>query len=337
VLFEDQNTSFFLLQSPWGLLFSNSAPFYSPTPHPQLPSFYVNDFFLKSPTPWAIVPELQILDKNTISSSELNSKKTDIFNELNPEEFFETFEKIQNDMQLGLYEKIVAAACFKGPAQKLNLKKFIDKAQLAQGRIPYAFSNTQKAILGLSPEILFSIEGNELKTMALAGSAPSSQSKELLKSSKDIREHQIVVDAISKKLAPFGQLSIGDIEVAEFGPISHLKSQIHLKIFDKIDIPTLIKTLHPTPALGAHPWNESSIYRLKTLREKHGIYPEFGAPFGILWGEKAFFLVAIRNILITENETLLSTGCGIIKESRREKEWAEILLKKNAVAQGIGL
>jgi len=48
-------------------------------------------------------------------------------------------------------------------------------------------------------------------------------------------------------------------------------------------------------------------------------------------------LVAIRNIQWDKNKSYIGSGCGIVKKSELNKEWAELTLKRNSVKKYLGL
>ena len=48
---------------------------------------------------------------------------------------------------------------------------------------------------------------------------------------------------------------------------------------------------------------------------------------------ETLFLVAIRNIQWDVDKTLLGSGCGIVSESKIEREWNELTLKRKAVKE----
>jgi menaquinone-specific isochorismate synthase len=173
--------------------------------------------------------------------------------------------------------------------------------------------------------------------MALAGTKASHLANELLSSNKDIREHTLVVNALKKNLSPFGEIKLGEIFIKTQGRLAHLCTPIEVNLRENPSDDEILKAIHPTPALGAYPWNHKSQKRLKQIRDEIKIYPEFGAPFGIKTSDFSFFIVAIRNAHIFHEELQIGSGCGVINESNLEAEWNELLLKQRAIRENLQL
>ena len=162
--------------------------------------------------------------------------------------------------------------------------------------------------------------------MALAGTAANVQHK-LQEDSKEKWEHQLVVDEIKNLLSPLGEYRFSNVYTYSVGGITHLRTDFKLRLDKDISFEKLCSVLHPTPALGGSPRKEA----LKLLSEFHTYSDSrysFGAPFGILKKEKAFCVVAIRNIQFISGKAYLGSGCGLVRESVMEKEWDELRRKR---------
>ena len=69
--------------------------------------------------------------------------------------------------------------------------------------------------------------------------------------------------------------------------------------------------MHPTPALGGYPKMKHSNLLKKNEFGTRGLY---GAPVGYIdMNDDCEFIVAIRSMLIKQNQTTLFAGCGIVK------------------------
>src|SRR5699024_1519296 len=87
----------------------------------------------------------------------------------------------------------------------------------------------------------------------------------------------------------------------------------------------LIKTLHPTPALGGVPTNKALQFIRAEEPFDRGWY---GAPIGWLDGAgNSEFAVAIRSGLIQKDEMSLFAGCGVMADSDPEEEYEETAVK----------
>ncbi|MCY4537155.1 MAG: isochorismate synthase [Chloroflexi bacterium] len=190
------------------------------------------------------------------------------------------------------------------------------------------------AFYGASPELLASVRGKRIETMALAGSIgrgsdgddDSRLGRELLRSHKNRQEHRIVVDKIRDRLLPLTEsLEIAPPGLLKLKNIQHLHSPIHGRLKRATGILALVKALHPTPALGGDPRERA----MRLIRDLEPI-PRgwYGAPVG--WIDANLdgqFTVAIRSAVAQESRVWIYAGAGIVAESQPESEWEETALK----------
>ena len=193
-----------------------------------------------------------------------------------------------------------------------------------------------RAFIGASPERLFKRTNCYLESEALAGTRPRGKTDEvdralgqdLLKSDKDRREHQFVVEALRAHFDSFCRTV--DVEPAphllRLMNCQHLHTRfqgvLH-EVRDDLDA-DLIAALHPTPAVGGLP--RDAALRWITEREPfdRGIY---AAPVGWVGLDGAEFCVALRSGLVRGNELALYNGAGIVRGSDPDEEWQEIETK----------
>lgn len=201
----------------------------------------------------------------------------------------------------------------------------------------------QVAFLGATPELLIRVQANQLETMGLAGSIrrgatpaeDESLAQELLTSTKDQHEHQLVVESIASGLHDFASaLEIGQTGVMRLKNIQHLHTPIRGHLQPTHDILSLLGVLHPTPAMGGKPRSVALqwISQLETL--PRGWY---AAPIGWLdsdWNGE--FGVAIRSAVVQEQRAWVYAGAGIVAGSEAQKEWDETALKLRPMLTMLG-
>jgi menaquinone-specific isochorismate synthase len=191
------------------------------------------------------------------------------------------------------------------------------------------------SFIGASPERLASFNNGVFLTEGLAGSISRGKSAmedaslahTLLNSTKDREEHKFVVQAIDDNLKPFSDRveHPKQPQIKKLQNVQHLFTPIRASIKEGVEIHELVHQLHPTPAVGGYPRDESVPYIQEIEQIDRGWY---SAPVG--WfnlkgsGE---FAVAIRSALLHDNKAELYAGCGIVSDSDPEKEWKETLLK----------
>ena len=201
----------------------------------------------------------------------------------------------------------------------------------------YGFWQNGSGVLGATPEVLFDFSKNVLRTMALAGTAPKSdtQRTSLLQDPKEMQEHQFVVEDLEKKLSHLGTVTCRGPHILELPTLFHLKTDIEVRCDQTPDFYQLTKDLHPTPALGVAP--RAVGYRWMAAYPGQEGRRGFGAPFAFFQQDRALCLVAIRSLQWDSQESMIGSGCGIVAESELEREWKELFHKRLSVKKILGL
>ncbi|MDE0518600.1 MAG: chorismate-binding protein [Bdellovibrionales bacterium] len=198
-----------------------------------------------------------------------------------------------------------------------------------KGGIAYGWWSNKQAILGYTPEYLFKKDALFVQTMALAGTARSAQ-HDLKKDQKERWEHQLVIEEIKKQLKPLGKSHLSDTYIYSVGNISHLRTDFKLQLTKNISFEQLCCLLHPTPALGGVP-RKPALNLLAELHKENNLRYGFGSPFGVAKGDKAFCVVAIRNVQFINGKMYIGSGFGLVKGSQMEREWEELRKKRQII------
>jgi len=215
-----------------------------------------------------------------------------------------------------------------------------DLVALLGARFPEAYAYGWQAggaaLVGASPELLVSREGDRLACFPLAGSAARGEDaaadrrrgEALLASPKNRAEHALVVEAIDAALRPRSlTLEVPSQPVLHrLAGVQHLATPItgttSARLLD------LVAALHPTPAVGGVP-TEAALGVISAVEGfDRGWYGG-----GIGWtnaagqGEVA---VALRGALVRSDEARLYAGAGILAGSDPDEEVEETDLKLGA-------
>ena len=193
------------------------------------------------------------------------------------------------------------------------------------------------ALLGASPERLLTVRQGQLRSDALAGTAPIGPAAEqLTRSEKDRREHELVVDAISEVLAGAGLTARRPRHprLARHGQLVHLHTPITASLGDQQPL-ALAGALHPTPAVAGLPRREA-MAALRSLEPfERGFY---AAPIGWIDSEGDTELrVAIRSGSLQGQRLELTAGAGLVQGSVPERELQEVALKLGVLQQQLSL
>ena len=202
------------------------------------------------------------------------------------------------------------------------------------------------AFFGATPELLVRKHGQRIETMALAGSGARGQDEaederlghQLLTSAKDRHEHQLVVDAIQHQLADWAdEINIPDKPILlKLRNIQHLLTPIQGTLRDpQADILSLVRQLHPTPAMGGVPAGKALAFLQRAEPVPRGWY---AAPIGWLdANHDGVFAVAIRSAVTQYSRAWLYAGAGIVGDSEPDREWAETALKFRPMLGALGI
>ena len=206
-----------------------------------------------------------------------------------------------------------------------------------------------------TPECLYSRTGRYVVSEAVAGTrarGPGGDvekdfwlSFDLLRSTKDDAEFSVVRDWVRRALGNVCDTVVVEVakSVLKQGSVQHLYSKIAGRLRRGANDASLLKALHPTPAVCGQPRAHS----LRILNSVEGFDRGFYAgPFGWIGGDAAEFVVAIRSALVhsrqdveatfgesretrPENLTSISlfAGVGIVSGSDTSSEWSELDLK----------
>ncbi|MDE0151050.1 MAG: chorismate-binding protein [Bdellovibrionales bacterium] len=328
------NSSFFESFLAEGLIlqdhqhvFIAKAPFeVGSKPHPSKICFYCPDFFSEKDE-FIISDYVKSLDQaELLDFLSFYQERHSIPSWVEPE--FDDFKKQFDDFQSSKHLIKVVPVVF---AQSDFMPSFKQRAFLLKNILEkhigfaYGYWNSNQGLLGVTPEYLFEKKGEHIKTMALAGTGLISDS--LIADEKEMKEHQIVVDDLSDQLHDF-RFEKSAVYEKTFGELKHLQTDLQFQ--SDVKFLSLVQKLHPTSALGGSPKEQAMKW---LLRYNHIMdRKRFGAPFAIHFPNgDGFALTAIRNIQWGRTSMILGSGCGLTAKSKLEKEWRELLLKREWV------
>jgi menaquinone-specific isochorismate synthase len=245
----------------------------------------------------------------------------------------------------GQLDKIVLARTLDVTAsQSFNL---VGSLRNLRDRYPncYIFSATcglDQTFIGASPERLVAVDRGQLRTEALAGSAPRGKTaiedqqfaNQLLNSDKEAREHQLVINFITQRLSGLGiQAELATPRLLQLANIQHRQTPIAAQIPADIHLLDAVAALHPTPAVAGLPREIACQHIQHHEPFDRGLY---AAPIG--WVDtqgNGEFAVGIRSAVLKGNQARLFAGAGIVAGSDPERELNEVQMKLQALLQAL--
>lgn len=298
------------------------------------PCWYFPDFFLQNPLRWFAHESVEIRHLNEFKIPSLFSCSSAInwsnFHELLFEEAFLNLKNLIADKILvkGVPYLFEEAAFKVTPLFIKRMLFSVLKHASVNNSFIYGFWDEQDGLLGLTPELLFSYDSKKLKSMACAATIPLNSILTTSQKLKLDKEHAIVVDEITKNLSKLGKVQVKNSNWEKFHTLKHLITHLDCSL-ECFDFEKIVKSLHPTSAVGAFPrkkgWEWLLNYEKKLPRGR------YAAPLGAIFQEKATCFVGIRNVQWNSGQMRIGAGCGIVEESLLEEEKKEVLAKISAI------
>lgn len=317
-----------------GSVLIGQGPFVeSATPVASEVAFYVQDFALQDPLPWKIPREVERTSVAELATRFAGGGRCECqWFSLDAAPFALVFQEVISAIHAGIFEKTVPVVIESGVASDEPSLAIIEAMSRQRGALQsYGWVQSGSGFSGATPELLFSLDGRCLETMALAGTARSEDREVFAVDEKEIREHEYVAQTLVSKLLHLGRLERQSREILDLGPIVHFLTHIDVDLHAPMSPEDLLQRLHPTPALGPLPRTDGTMELLLDWRKRLGCPSQFGAPFGLWDGGRFDAVVAIRGVWWDGRSLSIPAGCGIIEASRLVNEWRELRLKREAV------
>lgn len=249
-----------------------------------------------------------------------------------------------SSIRQGAYAKIVLAREAEVTNTAFDLAQTLQNLRQSYANAcVFAFQRGEQAFIGATPERLVHARDGKLHTVALAGSAPRGANAEedrrlgceLLRSPKNRGEHEIVIAMLRDSLAHLcSRVWVADTpELLRLKNIQHLQTAIVGELLPGRALLEALHTLHPTPAVGGSPTEVA----LSFIREHENLDRGwYAGPLG--WIDlqgNGEFVVALRSALLEKRRATLFAGCGIVKDSDPEAEYAESCLKLQVILHSL--
>ena len=264
-----------------------------------------------------------------------------IKNSMTKEDHRKAVLKIKEDIKNGLIFQCEVG--FKSHYRiKGNLTEIYSKLRsLNPSPHMYFMKFDDQVIIGASPELLFRLKNGEMETFPLAGTTKRGSNKEedlklareLLNDSKEIAEHNMLVDLHRNDLgrvAKFGTVKVRNLmDIKKYSHVQHISSEIAGIINENEDMFSALASNFPAGTLSGAP----KIEAMKIINE---IEEDGRGPYGGAIGQFGFngdctFAIPIRSLFIKGEDAYAQTCGGNVYDSDPNKEYQEIERKLEAM------
>ncbi len=278
------------------------------------------------------IPETEIKNNQNSSLKTNNSQE---------KEHLVLVEKAVNYLKKDAVNKIVLSRkqCFQ-KADFNSVKTFINLLNAYKNAMVYMWFHPKTGLwIGATPELFLSLKNNRFKTMALAGTQKKSDS--IIWQKKEQEEQQYVTDFITgildKENITYHKTEAQTIIT---GNIAHIKTEISGVLQPSFDLDSLIKELHPTPAVCGIPKESAKKYILQHENYSREFYTGFLGELNFTSfknrnkrnienqayknsNKETNLFVNLRCMQIKNTEICLYIGGGITKDSIPINEFKE--------------
>ena len=282
-------------------------------------------------------PELETTEKTSVSTN---------YTKL---EYLKSVEKIQEFIRRGDTYQTNFTQQFRAKLpESVNAEKIFRRLRKNNPAPFAAFLKRKKdAVVSTSPERFFCIGGGKIQTSPIKGTKRRGTNTledekfktELLNSQKDLAENTMIVDLLRNDLGRvcrFGSVEVEKLCEMETHPtFFHLVSTVSGELKKDIKFSDILKAVFPCGSITGAP----KINTMKII--DHLETADRGLSMGAIGfsahGSKIDFQnsldlsVAIRTMVVKDNEAVFNVGGGIVIDSTPENEYEEVLTKARAI------
>lgn len=248
-------------------------------------------------------------------------------------------------------ERIVEGDLFQVvPSQRLSAEFLIDPfdyfrllRQSNPSAYLYYLDFPDVQVIGSSPESLVTVEGDLVTTNPIAGTRKRGVDKqedealaeELKNDPKEIAEHRMLVDLGRNdlgKVAVRGSVTVPTyLAIERYRYVMHLVSVVTGKLKPELTAMDALKATLPAGTVSGAPKIRAMTRIYQWEKVKRSIYA--GAVGFLGQNDQADFAIAIRTMVVKNNQAHVQAGAGIVYDSEPTSEYFETLQKAKALME----
>jgi anthranilate synthase component 1 len=250
-------------------------------------------------------------------------------------------------------EQIAAGECYQAVlSQKFRKKVSADpvsiyRALRATNPSPYMYllHLNEDAIIGASPEMLVRCRGQRLDYRPIAGTRHRGATEaedwllgeEMRTDEKEVAEHMMLVDLGRNDLgrvADYGSVEVGELMTVErYSHVQHLVTSLRARLRDGLDRFDALASCFPAGTVTGAPKLRAMEIIRELEPETRGVYA--GSVGYMDYAGNLDSCIAIRTIVIKDEEAVVQAGAGIVADSVPEREYEETVNKARALVRAV--
>ena len=200
-------------------------------------------------------------------------------------------------------------------------------------------------VVGTSPEKLVQVEGRRVETRPLAGTRrrgadPAEDQrleKELLSDLKERAEHVMLVDLGRNdvgRVARPGTVSVDRLmEVERYSHVMHISSTVSGELREGKTSLDALRAAFPAGTVSGAPKIRAMEVIAELEPDQRGVYA--GSLGYVSFGGNLDMAITLRTVVAAEGVAYVQAGCGVVADSRPEREYEETLEKAGAMFKAI--
>jgi len=211
----------------------------------------------------------------------------------------------------------------------------------------YIFEFGDEAIVGASPETLFSLYDRVVTTNPIAGTCPRGGSREeddllaakMLEDEKERAEHVMLVDLGRndvRSVSKAGSILVEDfMSVLRYSHVQHIETTVRGTLRDECDQFDAARAIFPAGTLSGAP----KIRAMEIIDDLEGAARGvYGGGVGYFSADgSADFAIAIRSVMMKGDLAVVQAGAGIVADSDPHREFLETERKMAAMKRALGV
>ncbi|MFD3447372.1 anthranilate synthase component I [Microbacteriaceae bacterium 4G12] len=198
-------------------------------------------------------------------------------------------------------------------------------------------------VFGSSPESLVSVRGKRVMTNPIAGTRPrgnseehdAAQAKELLEDEKEKAEHIMLVDLGRNDLGfvcEIGTVAPGKyMEIEKYSHVMHIVSEVHGILREDMTCLDALRYCLPAGTVSGAPKIRAMEIINQLENRKRNVYA--GTIGYISFTGDMDMALAIRTMIVKEQQAYIQAGAGIVYDSNPYAEYEETIHKANALLE----
>jgi len=213
---------------------------------------------------------------------------------------------------------------------------------------PYMFFlalGGEQHVVGTSPEKLVQVEERRVETRPLAGTRrrgadPAEDrklEKELLSDLKERAEHVMLVDLGRNdvgRVARPGTVSVDRLmEVERYSHVMHISSSVSGQLREGRTSLDALRAAFPAGTVSGAPKIRAMEVIAELEPDQRGVYA--GSLGYVSFGGNLDMAITLRTVVVAEGTAYVQAGCGVVADSKPEREYEETLEKAGAMFKAI--